>query len=84
MSKDDKRDRQKTTTPLYAVGKGKPPTETRFQKGVSGNPSGKRKRPKDPWEAMEDLLLNRTCAVNDRKPAPAFAVWRSAPAPGGQ
>lgn len=63
MSKNDNRDRHKTTTPLYAVGKGKPPTETRFQKGVSGNPSGKRKRPKDPWEAMEDLLLNRTCAV---------------------
>lgn len=63
MSKDEKRDRSKANAPQYAVGKGKPPTQTQFQKGVSGNPSGKRKRPKDPWEAMEDLLLNRTCAV---------------------
>lgn len=63
MSKDDKRGRRKTNQPQYSVGKGKPPIETRFQKGVSGNPSGKRKRPKTPWEAMEDLLLNRTCAV---------------------
>lgn len=73
MSDDDKRRRRKTKPPVYQVGKGKPPIETRFKKGVSGNPSGKRKRPKTPWEAMEDLLAHRTCAVtidNQRQQLP--------------
>ena len=29
----------------YAVGYGKPPVQTRFQKGQSGNPGGRRKKP---------------------------------------
>jgi hypothetical protein len=32
----------------YEVGKGKPPAQHRWQKGQSGNPSGKRKNPKTP------------------------------------
>lgn len=60
--KDDDDDGKKKV-PIYRVGRGKPPLHSQFQPGVSGNPSGKRKRPKDPWEAMEELLANRTCAV---------------------
>jgi hypothetical protein len=70
MSDDNKRNPRKRKVPLYRVGKGRPPVETRFKKGTSGNPSGKRKRPRDPWEAMEELLANRTCAVtieNERR-----------------
>lgn len=59
----DDDDDGKKKVPVYRVGKGKPPLHSQFQPGVSGNPTGKRKRPKDPWEAMEELLANRTCAV---------------------
>ncbi|KAF0136898.1 MAG: Uncharacterized protein FD152_817 [Xanthobacteraceae bacterium] len=73
MSDDNDQNPRKRKVPLYSVGKGKPPMDTRFKKGVSGNPSGKRKRPKDPWEAMADLLANRTCSVmieNERQQVP--------------
>ena len=73
MSNDNDKDPRKRKVPLYSVGKGKPPMDTRFKKGVSGNPSGKRKRPKDPWEAMADLLANRTCSImieNERQQVP--------------
>ncbi|MBX9992979.1 DUF5681 domain-containing protein [Phreatobacter oligotrophus] len=63
MSNHNKRNVPSKNAPLYRVGKGKPPLETQFKKGVSGNPSGKRKRPKAPWEAMEALLASQTCAV---------------------
>lgn len=69
----DDDDDGKKKVPVYRVGKGKPPLHSQFQQGVSGNPSGKRKRPKDPWEAMEELLANRTCAVtidNKRQQVP--------------
>lgn len=36
-----------TTTADYEVGYGRPPKETRFQKGVSGNPMGKRAKTKN-------------------------------------
>jgi hypothetical protein len=35
------------TAENYEVGYGKPPKNTRFKKGVSGNPSGRRKKPRD-------------------------------------
>jgi hypothetical protein len=34
-------------TDNYAVGYGKPPKNSQFKKGVSGNPSGRRKKPSD-------------------------------------
>lgn len=37
----------------YEVGRGKPPVHTRFQKGRSGNPSGRKKR----MPTIEDLLI---------------------------
>lgn len=70
---EDDDDDGKKKAPVYRVGRGKPPLHSQFQPGVSGNPSGKRKRPKDPWEAMEELLANRTCAVtidNKRQQVP--------------
>jgi hypothetical protein len=39
----------------YEVGYGKPPAATRFQKGQSGNPKGRRKR--TPQAEIEDLFM---------------------------
>lgn len=69
----DDDDDGKKRVPVYRVGKGKPPLHSQFQPGVSGNPSGKRKRPKNPWEAVEELLAKRTCLVtidNKRQQVP--------------
>lgn len=63
MSTDDERPRTGKKVPVYRVGKGKPPLETRFKKGVSGNPTGGRKRPLNLWEVIEGILANRTCAI---------------------
>jgi hypothetical protein len=52
---DDKRNPPKT----YEVGHGKPPLHTRFVKGRSGNPSGKRRRPQDLIELLQRILGER-------------------------
>src|SRR6478752_5291307 len=42
----------------YEVGYGKPPVSTRFQKGTSGNPSGRRKKvsqPLDPGVVVQSI-----------------------------
>ena len=39
-----------------AVGYGRPPKHTQFQKGQSGNPSGKRKRPRPETVTLDDEL----------------------------
>lgn len=57
----------------YAVGYGKPPVETRFRPGVSGNPAGRRKGAKNRLpalneERMKTIILNeayRTIRVRD-------------------
>lgn len=51
----------------YEVGYGKPPVATRFQKGTSGNPSGKKKKvaqPLDPGIILESID-NEEILVND-------------------
>jgi hypothetical protein len=40
----------------YKVGPGKPPKHTQFQKGRSGNPSGKRKREESYAELLKEEL----------------------------
>jgi hypothetical protein len=45
----------KKPTDAYEVGYGKPPVTTRFQKGRSGNPKGRRKR--TPQAEIEDLFI---------------------------
>src|SRR5262245_35268874 len=65
MSPNDNNAREKgkkANTPNqagYRVGYGRPPTETRFKKGVSGNPKGRRKKVPSFSEVTEQVL-NKT------------------------
>ena len=62
MSPNDNNAREngkKTNTPnqaSYRVGYGRPPTETRFKPGVSGNPKGRRKKVPNFSEVTEQVL----------------------------
>ena len=40
----------------YTVGYGKPPVETRFQKGISGNPKGRPRKSKNTATIVKQLL----------------------------
>lgn len=46
----------------YEVGYGKAPIDTRFQKGQSGNPSGRRKKPASMPEVLQEEL-NQTITI---------------------
>jgi hypothetical protein len=48
----------------YEVGYGKPPKNTRFQKGASGNPSGRRKKGRDLGTELSKEL-NAPITIND-------------------
>lgn len=62
MSKDEK---PKKPRGDYEVGYGKPPTSTRFQKGKSGNPSGRPKRRKTPDSIMGDAIKDTVVMTID-------------------
>ncbi|WP_439575937.1 DUF5681 domain-containing protein [Phreatobacter sp.] len=47
----------------YKVGKGKPPLHTRFQKGISGNKDGGRKRRLTLAELVRKVLYDRFCTI---------------------
>ncbi len=51
----------------YAVGKGKPPQQTRFQKGQSGNPRGRRKGSKNVATLLEQVLNERVVITENGK-----------------
>lgn len=51
----------------YIVGKGKPPEHTRFQKGQSGNPTGRRKGSKNVATLLEQVLNERVVVTENGK-----------------
>lgn len=70
MNKDHKDAEEKSTHGLgyeagYAVGYGKPPHHTRFQKGKSGNPAGRRKGRSNLGTLLNNVL-HASVEVNER------------------
>jgi hypothetical protein len=58
----------KSTSTSYEVGYRQPPKKFRFRKGTSGNPEGKRKRPKAPnLKAHLQGALNKTVKIRSGK-----------------
>jgi Family of unknown function (DUF5681) len=51
----------------YAVGKGKPPRRTRFRKGQSGNPTGRRKGSVNMATLLERALNERVAVTENGK-----------------
>ena len=49
------RTRRRTKSADYEVGKGKPPTHSRFKTGQSGNPRGRPRKPKPGERSLEDF-----------------------------
>jgi len=69
MSSKSKRSKtaQPNCGPRSAVGYGRPPVHTRFQKGQSGNPKGRRKGQRNIHTVVEEVLRQRiTIREGDR------------------
>jgi hypothetical protein len=57
----------------YKVGPGRPPKETRFPKGVSGNPSGRRKRNDSFWDIVHEVAYGKV-RIKDHGEVPRIAI----------
>ncbi len=58
----------------YSVGYRRPPTETRFKPGQSGNPKGRPKQPRDAASIMEDAL-NVRVAITENGRRRYVSMW---------
>lgn len=67
MGKHTKKSPRDMRQANYDVGYGKPPTHTRWSKGMSGNPSGKRKRPPTFEECVHEELSRLFPAKEGRR-----------------
>lgn len=65
--KSNKPPRKASASVDYEVGYGKPPLETRFKKGVSGNGRGRPKRDRTVNEVIEKVLARRVLGNVDGK-----------------
>ena len=55
------------TNKTYDVGYCNPPQHSRFQKGKSGNPSGRPKHSRNTYKLLEDILEQKVSIVQDGK-----------------
>jgi len=57
---------------LFGTGYRKPPKETQFRKGQSGNPAGRPKRP----DLASAIAARSTCSPQGRRAADQHTRWR--------
>ena len=57
--------KKKSAGKNYVVGRGKPPIQSRFEKGKSGNPSGRPKKKPTFADAVEKLLTKKQSILID-------------------